>query len=140
MLGIGYRVLSSQTVRGFGQKDSGAEITSLAWHRMSQIGTRPEDTIPALKIRTKVCLEQAAKVGLSFATNKSELVHCLPESSRSKMKPLDILPTLTIENRTKSFTAQPTKTIKRLGVIINESLNFLVYIRHAASKGMQSLG
>jgi hypothetical protein len=68
-------------------------------------------------------LEQAAKVGLSFATNKSELVHCLPESSRNKTMPLDILPTLMIENRTKSFTIQPTRTIKQLGVIIDGSLN-----------------
>jgi hypothetical protein len=91
---------------------------------MFQIETRPEDTIPALKIQTEVCLEHAAKAGLSFATNKSELIHCLPESSRNKTKPLDILPTLTIENRTKLFTVQPTRTIKQLGVIIDESLNF----------------
>jgi hypothetical protein len=107
---------------------------------MSQIGTRPEDTIPVLKVRTEVCLEQAAKVGLSFATNKSEVVYCLPESSRNKTKPLDILPTLTIESRTNSFTVQPTRTIKQLGVIIDESLNFSAHVRHAASKGMQSLG
>jgi hypothetical protein len=103
-------------------------------------GTRPEGTIPALKILTEVCLEQAAKVELSFATNKSELVNCLPESSRNKTKALDILPTLTIESRTKSSTVQPTRTIKQLGVIIDESLNFSAHARHAASKGMQSLG
>jgi hypothetical protein len=45
-------------------------------------GTRPEDTIPALKIRTEVCLEKATKVGLSFTTNKSELVYCLPNAKR----------------------------------------------------------
>jgi hypothetical protein len=33
---------------------------------MSQMGPRPEDTIPALKIRTEVCLNRAARVGLSF--------------------------------------------------------------------------
>jgi hypothetical protein len=55
---------------------------------MSQIGSRQEDTIPAPKIRTELCLNQAVKAGLSFAPNKSELVHCLPESSRNKTKPL----------------------------------------------------
>jgi hypothetical protein len=39
-----------------------------------------------------------------------------------------------------SFNVQPTKTIKQLGVIIDESLNFLKHTKHAASKGMQSLG
>jgi hypothetical protein len=61
-------------------------------------------------------------------------------STKCKTKTLDILRTLTIENRTKSFTIQPTRTIKQLGVIIDESLNFSAHVRHAASKGMQSLG
>jgi hypothetical protein len=45
-----------------------------------------------------------------------------------------------IENRTKSFNVQPTRAIEQLGVIIDESLNFLTRTKHAASKGMQSLG
>jgi hypothetical protein len=74
-----------------------------------------------------------------FASNKSELVHCLQESRRNKTNPLDTLPTLMIESRAKSFNVQPTRTIKQLGVIIDESLNFPTHTKHAASKGMQSL-
>jgi hypothetical protein len=107
---------------------------------MSQMGSKPEDTIPALKIRTEVCLNRAAKVGLSFVSNKSELVHCLPESSRNKTKHFGTLPTLMIESRAKSFNVQPTRAIKQLGVMIDESPNFLTHTKHAASKGMQSLG
>jgi hypothetical protein len=104
------------------------------------MGSRLEDTIPALKIRTEVCLNRTARVGLSFASNKSEPVHCLPESSRNKTRPLDTLPTLMIESGTKSFNVQPTRTIKQLGVIIDESLNFLTHTKHAESQGMQSFG
>jgi hypothetical protein len=45
-----------------------------------------------------------------------------------------------IENRTKSFNGKPTRSIKQFGVIVDESLNFLMYTKHAASNGMQSLG
>jgi hypothetical protein len=78
---------------------------------MSQMGSRPEDTTLSLKIWTEVCLNRAPKVGLSFASNKSELIHCLPESNRNKTKPLDALPTLMVASRTISFNVQSTKTI-----------------------------
>jgi hypothetical protein len=45
-----------------------------------------------------------------------------------------------IERRTKLVNVQPTRTIKQLGMIIDESLNFLTHTKHAASKGMQSFG
>jgi hypothetical protein len=107
---------------------------------MSQMGLKTDDTIPAPKIRTEVCLNRAGRVGLSFASNKSELIHCLPEISRKKTKPLDTLPTLMIESKSKSFNMILTRTIKQLGVIIDESLNFLTHTKHAASKGKQGLG
>jgi hypothetical protein len=50
----------------------------------TQIGCGSAETLPLLMSRTEVCLTKAAHLGLSFSPQKSELLHCLPESSRLK--------------------------------------------------------
>jgi hypothetical protein len=88
---------------------------------MTQTSYGPAETLPLLKSRTKVCLTKAAHFGLSFSPHKSELLHCIPESSRLKSQNLDFHPPLRIETLSLSFTINPSRTIK-LGVIIDVSL------------------
>ena len=80
---------------------------------------------------------RAAKLGLSFAPGKSEIIHIkAPKTRLSRKENLDQTSPITTDNKTITLTPQ----LKLLGVILDERLNFNAHARHAMAKGIQSLG
>jgi hypothetical protein len=75
-------------------------------------------------------------LGLTFSPSKSELLHCLPQTSMDKMKDLSCHSPLTIDGR----TIPPSCSVKYLGFHINKSLTFKKHAITAASLGKSSLG
>jgi len=65
-------------------------------------------------------LEKGAHLGLTFATSKTELLYCLPLTSKDKRQSLASHPPLRILNTT--ITAK--RQIKYLGIFIDKSLSF----------------
>jgi hypothetical protein len=61
-----------------------------------QIGHGPAETVPLIKARTEAQLEMEAIIGLNFSSEKSELLHCMPNNSRAKTLDLDSHPPLEI--------------------------------------------
>ena len=79
---------------------------------------------------------RASMLGLSFAPDKSELIHFSLAKRRAKqdqeyMTVTDVVPPVII---------QPSEQIKLFGVIVEDTLNFIVHAQHAASKATQTLG
>jgi hypothetical protein len=85
-------------------------------------------------------MERANKLGLSYSQSKSELLHCHPSSSTLKSKPIQSLPAITIGASNSIYTVVPSRQIRQLGVIFDESLNFIPHARDAAAEGMKALG
>jgi len=67
---------------------------------------------------------------------KTELLYCLPATSKNKNISLSSHPPLRIMNT----TILPKRHIKYLGIDIDESLTFLHHVAMAASRGSQVLG
>jgi len=98
-------------------------------HTVSRANTHLEEL-------TECHLENGIHLGLTFATPKTELLYCLPLTSKDKNKRLSSHPPLQILN-----TTIPTKRqIKYLGVFIDESLTFSYYAAIAAARGNKILG
>jgi len=76
--------------------------------------------ITLLEDRSEQHLTNGASIGLTFSPDKSELLHCLPSSSKHKQISLSSRPPPRIRNR----TIMPARHIKYLGVHIDESLSF----------------
>jgi hypothetical protein len=76
-----------------------------------------------------------ATIGLSFASEKSEVIH-FSMATRKKSR---FLEHLTLNDKTLPCRIDPSHQIKSLGVIV-DSLNFIVHAQYASSKGMQALG
>jgi ribonuclease HI len=89
-----------------------------------------------LEERTERYLENGIPLGLTFTTPKTELLYCLPLTSKEKKKSLSSHPPLRILG--SSILAQ--RQIKYLGVFIDESLTFKYHATMAATKGTKILG
>jgi len=89
-----------------------------------------------LEERTERHLRNGARLGLSFATPKTELLYCLPLTSKDKGKSLLSHPPL----RILGTTIPAKRQIKYLGVFIDESLTFIHHATMAAARGHKILG
>ena len=89
-----------------------------------------------LEERVEQHLENGVRLGLSFALPKTELLYCLPLTSKDKNKSLSSHPPLRILNTTIPAKRQ----IRYLGVSINESLTFNHHATMAAARGNKILG
>jgi ribonuclease HI len=89
-----------------------------------------------LEDRTEQHLLRGLHLGLTFSPAKTELLYCLPGTSKNKNISLSSHPPLRIMNT----TILPKRTIKYLGVYIDESLTFLHHAAMAAARGSQVLG
>jgi len=89
-----------------------------------------------LEDRTEQHLHRGLHLGLTFAPSKSELLYCLPLTSKFKNISLSSHPPLQVMNT----TITPKRQIKYLGVYIDESLSFLHHASMAASQGSRVLG
>jgi hypothetical protein len=92
--------------------------------------------IKCLKERSEYHTERGKHLGLRFSPPKSELLHCLPKlSNKDKAKDLSHHPLLIINDQTIS----PSRSIKYLGIHIDESLTFKQHAISAAAKGKSAL-
>jgi len=89
-----------------------------------------------LEERTEQHLEKGAHLGLTFATSKTELLYCLPLTSKDKRQSLASHPPLRILNAT--ITAK--RQINYLGIFIDESLSFSYHATMATARGNKILG
>jgi len=89
-----------------------------------------------LEERTDQHLQRGSRLGTTFAPPKTELLYCLPLTSKDKNKSLASHPPFRIGNNTIMATCQ----IKYLGVFIDESLSFLHHTTMAAAKENKTLG
>jgi ribonuclease HI len=92
--------------------------------------------VPVLENSFKIKSEVAAMVGLSFAQEKSELIH-FTTRARSKHFYTEYMSIL--QNGDLKII-EPSRQIKSLGVVVDETLSFIVHSQNAASKAVQSLG
>jgi len=86
--------------------------------------------------RTEQYLLRGLTLGLTFSVAKTELLYCLPITSKNKNISLSSHPPLRIMNT----TILPQRHIKYLGVHIVESLTFLHHTAMAAAHGSQVQG
>jgi hypothetical protein len=98
-------------------------------HTVSEANIRLEE-------RTEQHLEHGAPLGLRFATSKTELLYCLPLTSKDKKKSLASYPPL----RVLGTTITAGRQIKYLGVFIDESLTFKYHATMAAARAHKVLG
>jgi len=89
-----------------------------------------------LEERTEQHLENGVCLGLTFMISKTELLYCLPLTSKDKNNCLSSHPPLRILNTTIPAKRQ----IKYLGVFIDESLTFSYNAAMAAARGSKVLG
>jgi ribonuclease HI len=88
---------------------------------------------PILSNSFMIKSQRAAKIGLKFAPEKSEVIH-FSTKTRSTTKYDEHL---TINH---SIRIMPSNVIKLLGVNVDETLKFFVHAQYAASQARQSLG
>ena len=89
-----------------------------------------------LEERTEQHLENGTPLGLRFAMSKTELLYCLPVTSKDKKKSLASHPPL----RVLGTTIPAGRQIKYLGVFIDESLTFKYHATMAAARANKVLG
>jgi ribonuclease HI len=92
--------------------------------------------MPVLSNSFNLKARRAAEIGLSFASDKSEVIHFSLAARRKSKYPEH----LTLTDTTPARDIFPSNQIKLLGVIVDDTLNFIVHAQHASSKGMQALG
>jgi hypothetical protein len=92
--------------------------------------------IPVLSNAFNLKARCTAEIGLSFANDKSEVIH-FSLAARRKSKYFEHL---TLIDTTPACDIFPSNQIRLLGVIINDTLNFIVHAQYASSIGMQALG
>jgi ribonuclease HI len=89
-----------------------------------------------LEERTERFLRKGQHLGLTFALPKTELLYCLPLTSKDKNKSLASHPPLRVLD--SNILAQ--RHLKYLGVYIDESLSFTHHATMAAARGNKILG
>jgi ribonuclease HI len=89
-----------------------------------------------LEDRTEYHLTRGRHLGLTFSPSKTDLLYCLPSTSKDKSTRLSSLPPLRVMNTT--ITAK--RHIKYLGLHIDESLTFQHHATLAAAHGKRALG
>jgi ribonuclease HI len=93
-----------------------------------------------LQQRTESQLHRATLLNLTFAQNKSEMLHTIPLKSPQKYKDINASITLSYNDTcNQTVTIESSNSITYLGVIFDESLTFTTHARMAASNGMQAL-
>jgi len=102
---------------------------------MVQLSHSVPEANARLKQRTEQHLENGAHLGLTFATPKTELLYCLPLTSKDKNKSLSSHPPL----RVLGVTMLAERQIKYLGVFIDESLIFKYHASMAAERASKVL-
>jgi len=98
-------------------------------HTIPKANTRLEE-------QTEQHLENGTLLGPTFATPKTELLYCLPLTSKDKNKSLSSHPPL----RVLGTTILAGRQIKYLGVFIDESLIFKYHATMAAARANNVLG
>jgi hypothetical protein len=99
---------------------------------MPESGTSYIETTEKLKIWTREQLNRVEAVGLNFVPDKSELIHCAAKGAHHYFTSEDIFPKLIIDS-TNEIKIRPSKQIKQLGVIIDNTLSFKPHAIQAAS-------
>jgi len=89
-----------------------------------------------LEDRMEYHLARGLHLGLTFSPSKTDLLYCLPPTSKDKSNSLSSLPPLRVMNT----TITPKRHIKYLGVHIDESLTFQHHTTLAAAHGKRALG
>jgi len=102
---------------------------------MVQLSTTVSEANNDLEERTKRYLENGTHLGLTFAMSKTDLLYCLPCTSRDKSKSLISYPRL----RVLGTTIPAKRQIRYLGVFIDESLTFKYHATMAATRGNKIL-
>jgi hypothetical protein len=92
--------------------------------------------IPVLPNAFNLKARRAAKIGLSFASDKSEVIHFSLAARRKSKYPEH----LTLTDTMPARDIFPSNQIKLLGVIVDDTLNFIVHAQHASPQGIQALG
>jgi ribonuclease HI len=103
---------------------------------MVQLSPTVSEANILLEERTERYLENGIPLGLTFSTPKTELLYCLPLTSKEKKKSLSSHPPL----RILGATIPASRQIKYLGVYIDESLAFKYHATMAAARGNKILG
>jgi ribonuclease HI len=103
---------------------------------MLQLSPTTSEANIHLEERTKQCLDSGVRLGLTFATSKTELLYGLPLTSKDKNLSLASHSPLRILNT----TITPKRQIKYLGVFIDESLTFKYHAAMAAARANKVLG
>jgi hypothetical protein len=92
--------------------------------------------IRSLQEHSEYQLARGRHLGLTVSPSKSELLHRLPLTSKDKTTVLSYHPPLPIVDH----TIPPSRSLKYLGIHIDESLTFKKHAITAASLGKSSLG
>jgi ribonuclease HI len=90
---------------------------------------------PVLSNSFMLKAQRAEVVGLSFAPEKSEVIHFSTRSRTTSKYPEH----LTITGN-YARTVMPSKQITLLGIITDNTLSFIIHAQNAASKAIQTLG
>lgn len=91
---------------------------------------------PALSSSYTTKSQRAAAIGLTFTTVKSEVIHF---SGRAR-RVTKYQESLIITDNSQVREISPSRQIKLLGVILDETLTFSLHAQYAASKAAQALG
>jgi len=103
---------------------------------MIQLSRTVPEANARLVERTEQHLENGAHLGLTFATPKTELLYCLPLTSKDKNKSLSSHPLLRVLGVTMLAEGQ----INYLGIFIDELLTFKYHASMAAVRASKVLG
>jgi hypothetical protein len=106
---------------------------------MTESGTSYIAIAEKLRSRTSEQLKLVETVGLSFAPDKSEPIHYAAKRTRHNLTLKETFPTLII-NDTDQTEIRPSKQIKQLGAVIDNTISFKPHAIQAASAVRCRLG
>jgi hypothetical protein len=81
-------------------------------------------------------MKRAKALGLSFAPDKSEVMHLSMATRRKTKFPEELI----ISSVVPHIIIPAKKQVKLLGVVVDETLSFIIHAQYAASRAMQALG
>jgi ribonuclease HI len=91
---------------------------------------------PVLTEGLEYKMKRAEALGLSFAPDKSEVMHLSMATRRKTKFPEELI----ISSVDPPIIIPAKKQIKLLGVVVDETLSFIIHAQYAASRAMQALG